>query len=323
MKIKGQSKDKLLKMLNVMEMIRKLEETLNNLFARGLLHGTSHLYVGQEAVAAGACFPLRNDDYVASTHRGHGHAIAKGVDIKKLAAELLGKEEGLCRGRGGTQHLSCLKVGFLGTNGITGGFIPIATGAAMGFKMRGEDRVSVSFFGDGASNTGVFHESLNFASLHKLPVIYVCENNLYGMSMHVNRSTAVKNISDRAAAYSMPGVTVDGMDPLAVEEVMSVAVDRARRGEGPTLIEAITYRYLGHSKSDQRVYRTRDEEKEWREKDPIIRLSEAMLFEQIASQEEVKYAIYSADEEVREAIEWAIGLPAPQGHNVKSGLFSS
>lgn len=309
-------------MLNVMELIRKLEETLNNLFARGLLHGTSHLYVGQEAVAVGACFPLRNDDYVASTHRGHGHAVAKGVDIKKLAAELLGKDEGLCRGRGGTQHLSCMKVGFLGTNGITGGFIPIATGAAMGFKMRGEDRVSVSFFGDGASNTGVFHESLNFASLHKLPVVYVCENNLYGMSMHVNRSTAVKNISDRAAAYSMPGVTVDGMDPVAVEEAMTEAVDRARRGEGPTLIEAITYRYLGHSKSDQRVYRSREEEKEWREKDPIIRLSEAILLEKIASEEEVREAIRAADEEVRIAIEWAVALPSPPEKGIGQGLFS-
>lgn len=309
-------------MLRLMELIRKLEETLNNLFARGLLHGTSHLYIGQEAVAVGACFPLRNDDYVASTHRGHGHAIAKGVDIKKLAAELLGKDEGLCRGRGGTQHLSCMKVGFLGTNGITGGFIPIATGAAMGFKMRGENRVSVSFFGDGASNTGVFHESLNFASLHKLPVIFVCENNLYGMSMHVNRSTSVKNISDRAASYTMPGITVDGMDPMAVEEAMSEAIDRARRGEGPTLIEAITYRYLGHSKSDQRVYRTRDEEKEWRAKDPIIKLSEAILSEKIASEEEVKEAVQSADAEVREAIEWAVSLPAPVGRDIKTGLFS-
>ena len=309
-------------MLRVMQLIRKLEETLNNLFARGLLHGTSHLYVGQEAVAVGACFPLRNDDYVASTHRGHGHAVAKGVDIRKLTAELLGKDEGLCRGRGGTQHLSCMKVGFMGTNGITGGFIPIATGAAMGFKMRGEDRVSVSFFGDGASNTGVFHESLNFASLHKLPVVYICENNLYGMSMHVNRSTAVRNISDRASSYSMPGITVDGMDPIAVEEAMFTAIDRARRGEGPTLIEAITYRYLGHSKSDQRVYRTRDEEKEWREKDPIKRLSEAILFEKIASEEEVEEVIRSADEEIREAVEWAVSLPTPCCRSIGSGLFS-
>ena len=313
-----------------MQLIRKLEETLNNLFARGLLHGTSHLYVGQEAVAAGACLPLEKDDYVASTHRGHGHAVAKGVDIKKLIAELLGKEEGLCRGRGGTQHLSCLSVGFLGTNGITGGFIPIATGAAMGFKMQDvgaasgcdHPRVVVSFFGDGASNAGVFHESLNFASLHKLPVIYVCENNLYAMSMHVKRSTAIDKISHRAASYSMPGVTVDGMDPFDVENAMIEAVDRARSGEGPTLIEAITYRYLGHSKSDMRVYRTREEEKEWRSKDPIIKLSQCLVENGIASQEEVDEVLASADKEIKETTEWALSLPEPERNSVYDGLLS-
>jgi len=302
--------------------IRRLEETLNNLFTRGMLHGTSHLCIGQEAVAVGACIPLRQDDYVASTHRGHGHALAKGVDLRKLAAELLGKEEGLCRGRGGTQHLSDISVGFLGTNGITGGFIPIATGAAMGFKMRGEDRVALSFFGDGATNTGVFHESLNFASLHKLPVIYVCENNLYAMSMPVKRSCSGNNLAHRADAYCIPGIVVDGMDPLAVEKAVSEAVDRARKGGGPTFIEALTYRYLGHSKSDRRVYRTREEERSWREKDPINNLSVALLDEKTADDDEIKRIREEVELELKEAFDYALSLPDPSTEGIEEGLFS-
>ncbi|MCE1248898.1 MAG: thiamine pyrophosphate-dependent dehydrogenase E1 component subunit alpha [Firmicutes bacterium] len=309
-------------MLRTMIAIRRVEEEINNLFARGQIFGTTHLYAGQEAVAAGACYPLQTDDYVASTHRGHGHAIAKGVNIRQLAAELLGKDEGMCRGRGGTQHLSDLNVGFLGTNGITGGFIPIATGSALSFKMKGEKRVAVSFFGDGATNSGYFHESLNFASLYKLPVVYVCENNLYAMSIHVKKSTTVAHISERAAAYSMPGVTVDGMDPFKVEEVMNEALRRARNGEGPTLIEAETYRFHGHSKSDQRLYRTREEENIWRSRDPIEVLAAAMTENSIATEEEVNGIRESVFNEVRDAFQWASSLPEPPVVDLLQGVYS-
>ncbi|MCD4786059.1 MAG: thiamine pyrophosphate-dependent dehydrogenase E1 component subunit alpha [Candidatus Eremiobacteraeota bacterium] len=304
-----------------MIVIRRIEETLNDLFARGKLFGTTHLCVGQEAVAVGACYPLRKDDLVASTHRGHSHALAKGVSLRKLMAELLGKDEGLCRGRGGTQHLSDISVGFLGTNGITGGLIPVATGAALAFKMKKQDNVVVSFFGDGASNTGVFHESINFASIKKLPVIYICENNLYAMSIHVKRSTSVENIAQRASAYSIPGVIVDGMDPLAVEKAMVDAVNRARKGEGPTLIEAKTYRYLGHSKSDRRVYRTREEEKYWMDRDAIQNLSSALIENNVAADEEIEAIFRDAENEVKSAVDWAVSLPDPSVDDVASGLF--
>jgi len=301
--------------------IRRIEETLNDLFARGKLFGTTHLSVGQEAVAVGTCYPLRKEDIVASTHRGHGHALAKGVNLRRLTAELLGKDEGLCRGRGGTQHLSDISVGFLGTNGITGGLIPVATGAAMAFKMKKKDNVVVSFFGDGASNTGVFHESINFASIKKLPVIYICENNLYAMSIHVNRSTSVDDIALRASSYSIPGVVVDGMDPLAVEKAVIKAIDRARRGNGPTLIEAKTYRYLGHSKSDRRAYRTREEEKCWMDRDAIQNMSLAMVNGNIATEDEIDGIYADVEEEVKSAVDWAMSLPDPPVDDVDSGLF--
>lgn len=320
---RDQRREKFMDMLCLMMIIRRLEESLNDMFARGKLFGTSHLYVGQEAVAVGACYPLDKTDLAASTHRGHGHAVAKGVDLFKLAAELLGKDEGLCRGRGGTQHLSDLSVGFLGTNGITGGFIPVATGAALALRMKGQKRVMVSFFGDGASNTGVFHESLNFAALYKLPIIYVCENNLYAMSAHVKDSTAIERIADRASSYSMPGMRVDGMDPLAVEEAVIQAKERALKGEGPTLIEAMTYRFLGHSKSDCRVYRTRDEEKFWRSKDPIDRLVARIIEEKLASGEEVEQLCDKARGKVKEAMDYALALPFPGPENVESGLYSA
>lgn len=319
--MEGQSKNKLISMLRMMMVIRRIEETLNDLFARGKLFGTTHLSVGQEAVAVGACYPLRKDDIVASTHRGHGHALAKGVSLRKLTAELLGKDEGLCRGRGGTQHLSDLSVGFLGTNGITGGLIPVATGAALAFKMKKKDNVVVSFFGDGASNAGVFHESINFASIKKLPIIYICENNLYAMSIHVKRSTSVENIAQRASAYSIPGVIVDGMDPLAVEKAVIKAVNRARNGEGPTLIEAKTYRYLGHSKSDRRIYRTRKEEKSWMDRDAIQSLSLALIENNVATSEEIEVLCKDVENEVKSAVDWAVLLPDPSTEDVASGLF--
>lgn len=266
-----------------MLLIRLLEEKVAWLFSRDLVSGTCHLCVGQEACAVGALAAIRPDDLVVSTHRGHGHALAKGCDPRRLMAELTGKSPGYCRGKGGTQHLSVMEIGFVGTNGITGGGIPIATGLGLAAAYRKTGQVVLSFFGDGASNQGTFHESLNMAALWKLPVVYVCENNGYAMSTPASRGVAVKDIAVRAASYGMPGSVVDGMDLLAVREAVAGAAESARAGRGPSLIEAKTYRFSGHSKSDRRVYRTRQEEHEWEARDPIRRWKEWMLGHGVAA----------------------------------------
>ncbi len=253
-----------------MLLIRRFEEKVADMFSEDLVSGTCHLCCGQEACAVGAVSALSMKDLVVSNHRGHGHLLARGGDPVRLMAELLGKAEGYCMGKGGTQHLCAMDIAFLGTNGITGGGIPIATGAALSSQYRDSGEVVACFFGEGASNQGTFHESLNMASIWQLPVVYFCENNLYGMSMHVSRSMAVDDVAIRSQAYSMPGTVVDGMDVLAVRDAMGNAVERARAGDGPSLVEAKTYRYDGHSKSDRRVYRTKEEEEDWRSRDPVV-----------------------------------------------------
>ena len=257
--------------------IRLFEERVDRLFAEGKMDGTTHLSMGQEACAVGAVSALEKQDHVVSNHRGHGHILARGAPPDLVMAELMGKRTGLCAGRGGSQHMCAVDIGFLGTNGITGGGIPIATGAALSAKYKGESRVVLCFFGDGAANQGTFHESLNMAALWSLPIVYFCENNLYGMSTHVSRATKSASIADRAAAYGMPGTFVDGMDVLAVNAAAAAAVSRARKGEGPTLIEARTYRFCGHSKSDRCLYRSREEEAGWRKRDPLIVLASRLL----------------------------------------------
>ena len=249
--------------------IRLFEERVNKLFAAGHLYGTTHLYIGQEAVAVGVCSALKVDDQVSSTHRGHGHFLAKGGDMNRMMSELFGHETGYCQGRGGSQHMADMDIGFLGSNGITGGGIPIATGAALSAKLKNSQSVAVSFFGDGATNQGVFHESLNMASIWELPIIYVCENNLYGMSTPISSVAKVKDLAVRAKAYDMHAVIVDGCDVSAVFKATSEAVENARQGKGPTFLECKTYRWLGHSKSDPRKYRHRDEEASWRKCCPI------------------------------------------------------
>lgn len=260
-----------------MLLIRLFEERVGRLFADGRLNGTVHLCIGQEAVAVGACAALERGDYVISTHRGHGHLLAKGGDPGRLLAELYGREAGYARGRGGSQHVCCMEVGFLGSNGITGGGLPVGTGAALYLRQHRRSEVVVCFFGDGASNQGTFHEALNMAAVWKLPIVYVCENNLYAMSAPAAKLVSVRDISDRARAYGMPGGSVDGNDVLEVKAAVEAAVARARAGEGPTLLECKTYRLCGHSKSDPRNYRTRAEEKEWRARDPIPRFRERLL----------------------------------------------
>jgi acetoin:2,6-dichlorophenolindophenol oxidoreductase subunit alpha len=260
-------------LLSTMWRIRKFEEAVDDLFARGLMHGTMHLSIGQEASAAGATSVLEEGDYITSTHRGHGHCIGKGADLTKMMAELLGKETGYCRGRGGSMHIADVDAGNLGANGIVAGSIPIAVGAGLALKMNGSDRVVLCFFGDGALNEGGFHEAANLAAIWKLPVVFLAENNKYGMSMDWKKATALERLSDRARGYGFEGVTVDGNNLLALREAVGDAVANARSGGGPTLVESVTYRWKGHSKSDQNLYRTRDEIAEWREGDPIRRFA--------------------------------------------------
>ncbi len=299
-----------------MLLIRRFEEKVAWMFSRDMIAGTCHLCCGQEACAVGAIAALDDRDPVVSNHRGHGHVLAKGGDPKLLMAELMGKASGYCAGKGGTQHLCVLDAAFLGTNGITGGGIPFATGVAFSSRYREAGEVITCFFGDGASNQGTFHESLNMASIWKLPVVYFCENNAYAMSMHVSCSVAVEDIAIRAQAYGMPGVVVDGMDLLAVRGAMEEAVGRARAGEGPTLIEAKTYRFSGHSKSDRRVYRTREEEERWKDRDPIL-LWRTHLVQLGVAEDALARVVQQVDQVIEDAVAFASAAafsPADEAH---------
>jgi len=282
------TREQLLTCLRQVMEIRALEMNISKLLGKAVLKGASHLYAGEEAVAVGAISALRDDDLITSTHRGHGHAHAHGdsaaktsaekqAHFNKMMAEVLGKSGGYCKGKGGSMHIADVDHGNLGATGIVGGNLPVAVGAALAQKLKGTDRVVLCFFGDGASNTGNFHEALNMASVRDLPVVFIAENNLYGMSVPFARASKLPNIADRACAYGMPGETVDGMDVLEVRGAVAKAVERARKGQGPTLIEAKTYRYFGHSHSDPRAYRTKEEEAFWKDRDPIQVLSEQMM----------------------------------------------
>jgi TPP-dependent pyruvate/acetoin dehydrogenase alpha subunit len=306
--------------LRTMKLIRAFEERVDRLFVEARIHGTTHLCSGQEAVPVGACAAARPTDLASGSHRGHGLALAKGLAPDRLMAELLGGRDGYCQGRGGTQHVASLEHGFLGTNGITGGGIPIATGAALAAKLRRTGQVVLSFFGDGATNQGTFHESLNMAAIWRLPVVYVCENNLYAMSTAIRDAAAVEHLSARAAAYGMPGETLDGNDVLEVREAVARAAERARGGGGPTLLECKTYRYHGHSKSDQREYRTREEEECWRALDPILR-SERRL---VGAGELTAEALTRLDAEVNAEMDAAVAFaedsPPPDPPEDPSGI---
>ena len=297
--------------LRKMYLIRRFEEGAEDSYTRGLIHGTMHLSIGQEASAMATCMELTDNDKITSTHRGHGHCIAKGADVGRMFAEFFGKQTGYCHGRGGSMHIADIKTGNLGANGIVGGGLPIAVGSALSAKRLGRDDVTICFFGDRANNEGAFHEALNMASVWKLPVIFVCENNKYGMSTSTERSTAVKNIADRAVAYSMSGVTVDGNDFSAVAMAVHVAIVRARAGEGPSLVENLTYRWRGHSKSDRNRYRTKEEIEGWIAKDPIARFQVELIAHGILDQGAADAIAASAVETVAEAIAFAKSNPAP------------
>ena len=317
----NEKKKDLINYLETMLKIRCFEEKVSELLGRDLLKGASHVYVGEEAVAVGAVAAIREDDYIASTHRGHGHCLAKGGELKKMMAELCGRAAGYCKGRGGSMHIADVAKGNLGATGIVGSNIPVATGAALSMKMQKTDRVVLCFFGDGASNTGGFHESLNMASVWKLPVIYVCENNLYGMSVSVERASAVPDIATKATAYNMPGNIVDGMDVLKIKEAVAKAVKRAREGKGPTLVECKTYRYYGHSRGDPRLYRTRDEEKEWRKKDPIENFKKKLLEEEVFTEERWRDLGKKIQQEVDEAAEYALSSAWPSAEELTQDVY--
>jgi acetoin:2,6-dichlorophenolindophenol oxidoreductase subunit alpha len=301
--------------------IRLFEEAVDGLFARGLMHGTMHLSIGQEAVATGVCAALKRSDFITSTHRGHSHCIAKGADLTRMMAELLAKQTGYCRGRGGSMHIADVETGNLGANGIVAGGIPIAAGAALAQKMKGLDNVVVSFFGDGATNEGAFHEAMNLASVWDLPVIFVCENNKYGMSNSTEKSMNIENISERAAAYGMPGVTVDGNDVDEVYAATAIAVERARKGEGPTLIECLTYRHKGHSKSDKNLYRTKEEIDEWKTKDPIGRFETKLIEKGVLTEKDVEEITERVRNDVRTAIQDASNAPDSDPAELLSSVY--
>jgi pyruvate dehydrogenase E1 component alpha subunit len=305
-------------MLQEMLVIRNFEQKAEELYALGKVHGTMHLSIGQEAVAVGASHALNQGDYLLNHHRGHGHLIAWGSDPKLMMAEFLGKETGYCRGRGGSMHIANIEANNLGANGIVAGGVPLAVGVGLSIKMRKTDQVVMVIFGDGAANEGAFHESLNMASIWDLPIIYLCENNQYGMSMSVKRAFNIENISERAAAYGIPGVTVDGNDPLAVYNAIQQAADRARKGEGPTLVEAVTYRWRGHSKSDRQAYRTRDEVKEWMGRDPIPRFANELE----VSIEELEKMTTQAQKTIDDAVAFAEASPEPDVKDIEEGVYA-
>jgi pyruvate dehydrogenase E1 component alpha subunit len=313
--------EKMIELYKNMVTIRRFEEKVSELFAKGAIPGFVHLYIGQEAVAVGVCANLRKEDYIVSTHRGHGHCIAKGANLNKMMAELFGKASGYCKGKGGSMHIADYGSGILGANGIVGANIPIAAGAAFAAKSRGTDQVGVAFFGDGASSTGAFHEGINIAAAWKLPAIFVCENNLYAISTRANRTIPVRNIADKAAAYGIPGVVVDGMDVIAVYDAAHEAVERAKKGEGPTLIECKTYRFCGSFEGDPQLYRSKEEREEWRKRDPLNfgrKLVETGHMTDVEL-EKIELEIKST---IEEAVKYASESPYPESEEATTDLFA-
>ena len=294
-----------------MALIRRFEDHLYALFLQGAVPGTLHQYQGQEAVAVGVCMALRPDDVIFSTHRPVGHFLARGSSARGIAAEIMGKAAGCAGGKGGQMHLTDTSVGAMPSNAIVGANIPIATGAALGFQLSGQDRIAVSFFGDGASNTGAFHEGLNLAAVKNAPVLFICENNQYGASTPISAMLRIADIADRANAYGMPGQVVDGMDVLAIHEATQKAARRARQGKGPTLLECKTYRYAGHSRGDPGGYRTREELESWRARDPLPRMRAWLIKEGGVAEAEVAAIERACQAEIEKASDFAINAPEP------------
>lgn len=315
-------KDKKIEMYRKMLEIRLFEEKVFELYGQNLVPGTIHLYAGEEAVAVGVCANLRKDDYIVSTHRGHGHCIAKGARLDKTMAEILGKKTGYCMGKGGSMHIADFSIGMLGATAVVGAGIPIATGAGLSIKLRRTDQVTACFFGDGASNQGTFHEGINMAAVWKLPVLFVCENNLYAMGTRQTQVMLTKDIAKRAVAYGIPGVSVDGNDVIAVYEAAQQAVRRARSGDGPTLIECRTYRHKGHSRFDPATYRSKEEVEEWLDKDPVRRLKNQLLERNDLSNTEVKQIEKEVSDAVEAAVKFAKDSPYPAPEEALEDVYA-
>ena len=295
--------EKQLEMLRSMQTIRRFEERASDDYQAGAIYGVVHCYIGEEAVAVGICSALNRDDQIISTHRGHGHCLAKGADLNRMMAELYGRQAGYCKGKGGSMHIADFSIGMLGANGIVAGGIPIVTGAGLAAQLEGKGRVAVSFFGDGASNAGPFHESINIAATWKLPMLYVCENNLYSAGTIAAETLALSDVAARAAGYGIPGVVVDGNDVMAVYEAAEAAVNRARAGQGPTLIECKTYRWRGHTeRPGQEDPRPQDEIETWRQRDPINLFATNLMDQGVLTEE----AWQKMDAEILAAIEDAV-----------------
>ncbi|MBP1048454.1 thiamine pyrophosphate-dependent dehydrogenase E1 component subunit alpha [Enterococcus sp. BWM-S5] len=324
----GQSKNTGVSSVNALDAykemweIRIFEEAIQTLFDEGKMYGTMHLCIGQEATAVGGAGLLRKDDWMLSTHRNHGHAIAKGTDRRAMFAEMLGKKTGTNGGKGGSMHIADLDVGNLGSNGIVGGNFPIAAGAALSAQMNHTDQVVLCYAGDGATNEGSFHEALNLASIWQLPVIYLIENNQYGMSSAIERMTNVERLSERGKSYGIESVTIDGNDIFEVHQAVGDAVEKARKGGGPTLIEAITYRYKGHSKSDKLLYRSEEECQYWMENhDPILRLEHYLLKEKLAEKPELEALVSVIRKETEEMIQSVFADPDPSVEELWTNVY--
>jgi len=306
--------EKYIAMYETMVRIRFFEARVAELFAAGKLPGFIHLYIGEEAVASGVIAHLKKGDYITSTHRGHGHCLAKGGDMKLMMAELYGKKTGYCKGKGGSMHIADVELGILGANGIVGGGPPIATGAAFSCKYKGTDNVAVCFFGDGASNQGTTHEGMNMSSVWKLPVVFVCENNFYGISLSQARHQSISDVADRAAAYDIPGVVVDGNDVMAVYEAAGEAIKRARAGKGPSLVECKTYRHRGHFEGDPTTYRPKEEVEAWLKKDPIPRFEKVLVEMGALTVAQIEAVKAKAAAEVEASVKFAeeSAFPSPE-----------
>ncbi len=316
------SKEKALGMYEKMYLIRKYEERIYYLFLEGIMPGTIHQSTGQEACAVGMLYDLRKDDFMASTHRPAGHDLAKGVTLKSMMCEMFGKEDGCCNGKGGAMHTGDMEVGALTANAIVGGNLPIAAGVALAFKMQRKDNVIVCFFGDGATNEGSFHETMNGAAIWKLPVIFVCENNLYSATTSIKLTCNMEHVAaDRATAYNIPSEVVDGNDVLAVNEAATRAIERARKGDGPTILELKTYRHVGHSRNDACGYRPKEEEKEWFGKDPVVMFRKQILQAKMASEEEIVVIENKINEDIEESVKFAQEAPFPSVEKALTDIF--
>jgi pyruvate dehydrogenase E1 component alpha subunit len=315
-------KQKLIDMYRVMVRIRTFEERVAKEFAARNILGAAHLYAGEEAVAVGACANLQTDDYIISTHRGHGHLIAKGGKTERMMAELYGKKTGYNKGKGGSMHIADIEIGILGANAIVGAGIPIAGGAALSARMRGTDQVTICFLGDGATNTGRFHEGVNLAACWNLPVVYVIENNIYAESTSISDACKLKNLSERASAYGIPGKTVDGNDVLAVYEAVGEAVARARKGKGPTLVECKTYRQRGHFEGDEQTYRTKEEIGAWLKKDPIPRFRKKLMEMGVLTEGDADKIVQEMKDEIEKAVKFAEESPYPAPEEALEDVFA-